>query len=95
MRSMHAPLTAFIQVLVVGCFCGHWKSTLYRGSARGRYLHDTHWLVRRMRASCRGHTESLPMNLVVSPQMVGARSAIVTELTLVGSLLRMSTLMAL
>lgn len=48
-----------------------------------------------MRATSRDRAESLSMNLIVSPQMVGARSAIVTELALVRSLLRVSTLMAL
>ena len=87
--------SAFIQVLVVRCFSGHGQSTLHRGSASGGYLHDTHRLIRRMRATRRDRAESLSMNLVVSPQMVGAGSAIVTELALVRSLLRVSTLMAL
>ncbi len=95
MRTTQASLTAFIQVLVVRCFSGHGQSTLHRGSASGGYLHDTHRLIRRMRATRRDRAESLSMNLVVSPQMVGARSAIVTELALVRSLLRVSTLMAL
>ena len=51
--------------------------------------------MRRVGTTRGNRTKSLSVDLIMSPQMVGTRRAIVTELAFVGSFLRMSALVTL